>query len=483
MVAADGRIVWLRDLVNSVQGPDGVWRLRGVMFVITETKELEERLRHGASHDSLTGLPNRESLLARLREVHSRSIRKPSYALLFLDVDRFKIVNDTLGHHHGDKLLIELARRLAAFAADRGTVARLGGDEFAVLIEQVQDAVDARSIAERLQEVVSQPFEIGGRRLEPSASIGIVLGRRECNDLKDLLQDADTAMYRAKAAQRGSVQLFDLNMRRELLNRVKLEADLKRGFRAGEFRVFFQPIVDLPSGRPEGFEALTRWIHPERGIVAASEFMEVALESEMGADLAWNAVELTFRQASSWERRFLGAFRLSSNLSEKQFAQSDFLQRMERLLVAAGADPRNLVLEITEDVAAEDLVTEQKLCELKRMGFELALDDFGVGRSSLNRLCRLPIDLIKIDRTFIQSLEHGESEVLIRAITAVADDLGMEVVAEGIETDAQCARLVELGFRLGQGYLFDHALPLDEAERRLAERPSNLVSQWMGSAL
>ena len=469
MIASDGRTVWLRDLVSSVEQKDGSWRLCGVMFVITQTKELEERLRHSASHDALTGLPNRDTLLTRLRDVHRRDAERPSYALLFLDVDRFKIVNDTLGHHYGDSLLVELAQRLANFVGSRGMVARLGGDEFAVLFEQVRDALDARSIAERLQAVVSEPLDVGGRRLEPSVSIGIVVGRKDCADVQDLLQDADTAMYQAKASQRGSAQLFDMEMRRRLMSHVALEADLKRGLRAGEFRVFFQPIVELATGRTEGFEALTRWLHPERGIVAAAEFMPVAIESEMGADLAWNAIRQTFAQAREWQAPSRRRVRLFSNVSEQQFVQSDFLARMEKLLRDSDADPSSLVLEITEDVASEDLVTEQKLCELKRMGFELALDDFGVGRSSLNRLCRLPIDIIKIDRTFIRNLEQGESEILIRAIKAVGEDLGMEVLAEGIETESQRAWLRDLGFRLGQGYLFDHALPHREAEARLAQ--------------
>ena len=357
-------------------------------------------------------------------------------------------------------------------------MARLGGDEFAVLAEHVRDGADAIAVAADLQSVVAQPIYIGGRIVEPSASVGIALGRPRCVDVQELLQDADTAMYQAKAAQRGSFQIFDVEMRRTLLEHVRLEADLKRGFRANEFRIFFQPIVDLQSGRAEGFESLTRWMHPERGIVDAGAFMRVAIESDMGVELAWNAIQLTFEQARLWDRQFGGPYRLASNVSGTQFAQPDFLQRMERLLKSSGADPANLVLEITEDIATEDTVTERKLHELKGLGFDLALDDFGVGRSSLNRLCRLPIDIIKVDRSFVQSLDLGESEVLTKAILTVSRDLGMEVVAEGVETESQRSRLLELGFRLAQGYLFDRALPFEQAELRLAEKFS-----WKGRLL
>ena len=476
MTAADGRTVWVRDLVNCVQNPDGSWRLCGVMVEISETKQLEERLRHSASHDPLTDLPNRNTFLAKLREVHQRSASKADYAVLFLDIDRFKIVNDTLGHHYGDRVIVELARRLSSFVGERGMVARLGGDEFAVLAERLDNAGEAVAVAQRLQSVASQTMRVGGRSLEPSVSVGIALGRPECEDVQELLQDADTAMYRAKAAQRGTSQIFNLEMRRSLLEQVKLEADLKRGLRAGEFGIFLQPIVDLSSGRAEGFESLTRWFHPERGIVEAREFMQFALEIEIGPDLAWNAIDMTFRQAAQWARRLGGGYRLSANVSARQLAQADFLPRTELLLGASGADPRSLVLEITEDVATEESVTERKLFELKRLGFNLALDDFGVGRSSLNRLCRLPIDIIKVDRSFIQRVEEAESAVLVRAISRVAEDLGLEVVAEGVETESQRSRLIELGFRLGQGFLFDRPLPPDEAERRLAERPVHLVA-------
>ena len=476
MIAADGRTVWLRDLVNSVKQKDGSWRLCGVMFVITETKELEERLRHSASHDALTGLPNRDTLLARLRRAHESNAADPHHALFFLDIDRFKIVNDSLGHHYGDRLLMDIARRLSDFVGPQDTVARLGGDEFAVLLDSVRDGAEACEIAERMQAVVSKPLDVAGRRLEPSVSIGIVLGRQDCEDVQDLLRDADTAMYQAKASQRGSARLFDIEMRRRLMNHIKVEADLKRGLSAGELRVFFQPIVDLSTLNADGFEALTRWLHPSHGVVPAAEFMPVAVESEMGVHLAWNAVELTFQHATRWARRFDSPFRLFANVSGKQFLQSDFLAHIERLLRASDTDPRKIFLEITEDVVVEDIVTEQKLQELKRMGFALALDDFGVGRSSLNRLCTLPFDLIKVDRSFIQSLERGESQVLVRAIKTVAEDLGMEVVAEGVETEGQRAWLIDLGFRLGQGYLFDQALPPEELERRFASRPDPVAA-------
>ncbi|MEZ5366234.1 MAG: EAL domain-containing protein [Bryobacterales bacterium] len=467
MLAADNRIVWLRQLVNSVQHEDGSWRLCGVMFVITRTKEIEERLRHSATHDALTGLPNRDALLTRLSKLHQMNFDEPRYALFFLDVDHFKLINDTMGHHYGDGVLTELAQRLSAFVGSRGMVARLGGDEFGVLFDVVRDPQHALDLADRMQRTLREPVETAGRRIEPSVSIGVVLGRADCADLHELLQDADTAMYRAKASQRGSSQLFDMEMRRRLIRQVELESDLSRGVERGEFLVFFQPIVQLADSRTLGFEALSRWLHPEHGLITAAEFMPVANTSELGRRLAWSSVEQTLRQATDWTERFAKPVRIFLNVSERQFSHKDFMHRMETLLRDCGANPSNLVLEITEEITTDSPDAEEKLRQLKRLGFQLALDDFGVGRSSLNRLCTMPIDIIKIDSAFVQSLELSESRVLVRAIKGVGADLGMEVVAEGIETEQQHERLLDLGVELGQGFLFGKAVPAQEAELRL----------------
>ncbi|MCB1019538.1 MAG: EAL domain-containing protein [Acidobacteria bacterium] len=471
MVAADNRVVWLRHLVNSVKQQDGSWRLCGVMFVITQTKELEERLRHSATHDALTGLPNRDSLLARLREVHQRDAGAPRYALFFLDVDHFKSINDTMGHYHGDRVLSELARRLNLLVGSNGMVARLGGDEFGVLLDIVRNPEHALDFAECMHKMLREPLETAGRRIEPSVSIGVVLGRSDCSDVQDLLQDADTAMYRAKASQRGTAKLFDMEMRRRLMRQVQLESDLAQGVERGEFLVFFQPIVRLADLRTAGFEALSRWLHPQHGLITAAEFMPVANSSEMGRRLTWSAVEQTLRQATHWTGRFDPPVRLFLNVSERQFSHKDFVHRMETLLHRCGADPRGLVLEITEEITTDNSEAEQKLHGLKSLGFQLALDDFGVGRSSLNRLCKLPIDVIKIDSAFIQSIELSESQVLVRAIEGVGADLGMEVIAEGIETEHQRTRLLDLGVEVGQGYLFGKAVPAQEAELRLTALP------------
>ncbi|MEF2279956.1 EAL domain-containing protein [Deinococcus sp. YIM 134068] len=431
------------------------------------TAELEEtsrRLQHDALHDALTGLPNRALFADRLEQAltRARAPHGPGFAVLFLDSDRFKTVNDSLGHPVGDALLVALARRLQAEVRPTDTVARLGGDEFTVLLEPLADPEDARRVAERIGEALRQPLEVAGHELTASVSIGIVAGHRDYESAAAVLRDADIAMYRAKAQGRAGYQTFTVEMRERAASLMQLERDLRKAVARGELRVFYQPIVGVDSGRTVGFEALIRWAHPTLGLLSPAEFIGVAEETGLILDLDRWVLREACTQVLAWQREVPGhpPLTLSVNFSGRHFAAPDVYTCVTRILEETGFDPQALKLEITESVLLRHSQgIADTLINIRRLGVQLHIDDFGTGYSSLGYLQSYPVDTLKIDRSFIdRMLESTESAELVRTIVAMAKNLGLRVVAEGIESPAQLEQLRTLRCDYGQGYLLSRPL-------------------------
>ncbi len=426
---------------------------------ITERKRAEERLLHHAHHDALTGLPNRARFTAHLEAAVAHARRDPAhlYAVLFLDLDRFKNVNDSLGHTVGDQLLVALARRLEHCLRPSDSVARLGGDEFAILVDHIDHEGEAIRVAERVQQELTQPFTLNGHEVFTTASIGIALSITGYHASGDVLRDADTAMYRAKAQGKARHEVFDLVMHARAVSLLRLENDLRRAVERQEFCLHYQPIIDLHDQSICGFEALVRWQHPQRGLIAPAEFIPLAEETGLIVPLGQWVLREACRQMRAWQESSpaLAGLKLSVNLSGRQFSQSDLFGQITRALDDTGFDPRRLQLEITVSVLVENAATIVKtLTQLRDLGIELALDDFGTGYSSLSDLHRFPIHTLKIDRSFISPHGGGEHSEIVRTIIRLARDMGKEVVAEGIETPAQLAQLQTLNCPYGQGYLF-----------------------------
>ncbi|MDB4951727.1 MAG: domain S-box/diguanylate cyclase protein [Gemmatimonadetes bacterium] len=445
---------------------------------ITGRRAVEEQLRHDALHDALTGLPNRllfmehlarAILLARRDDAHQ-------FAVLFLDLDRFKVVNDGLGHHVGDDLLVAVAGRLRASVRERDTVARFGGDEFAVLLDGIPDAEFASRAAERIQAAVSAPVALSGYEVFTSATIGIALSSSAYGRPEYLLRNADMAMYRAKAAGMGRYEVFDRAMHAAALLRLQTETDLRHAQERGEFRVFYQPILSLGDGRIAGMEALVRWAHPERGWISPPDFVPAAEETGLIFALGGWVLREACRQLGEWRRTVPGgeALTVSVNLSVKQFSQADLLEQVRRALDEAGLEPGALRLEVTESVLVENLESAAAILgRLKALGLKVHMDDFGTGYSSLGSLHRLPIDALKVDRSFVARLGTGRAaSQLVRTIATLARELGLAVVAEGVETAEQLAELRALRCEYGQGYYFSVPVDADAMRALLLESPT-----------
>ncbi|MFN7929468.1 MAG: EAL domain-containing protein [Blastocatellia bacterium] len=461
-----GHEVWVLVGVSLArEGPEHEPRLIFQIQDITDRKRAEEKLVHEAFHDTLTQLPNRAMFLDHLKLAFERAKRSAhhSFAVLFIDLDRFKIINDSLGHALGDQLLMETSNRLQRCLRPGDTVARLGGDEFTILLEDINDIQEAIFVANRVQQEVSQPLTLGAHETFTTASIGIALYSTAYQQPEDLLRDADTAMYRAKSAGKAQHAIFDSVMHAQVLNRMKIEADLRRGIERQEFFLLYQPIISLHEERLAGFEALVRWQQPERGIVSPVEFIPLAEETGLIIPLGYWVMQEACRQIKVWQQAYPDSFPLqvSVNLSSRQFAQPNLIEQIKRVLEETAIDPRHLKLELTESAVMDNVETAIKqLQEIRELGIELSLDDFGTGYSSLSYLHRFPLDTLKIDRSFVSRINNKENLEIVRTIIALARSLELEVIAEGIETAAQMTQLRALTCEYGQGYYF--AKPLDK---------------------
>ncbi|MEO8294337.1 MAG: EAL domain-containing protein [Gemmatimonadota bacterium] len=475
MRLADGVYRWMLVRGIVLRDEHGIaYRMAGSQTDISDRKLYERQLQHDALHDALTGLPNRSLFMDRLEHALSRARRRPDeiFAVLFLDLDRFKVVNDSLGHLLGDRLLVEFARRMERCVRPGDTVSRLGGDEFTILLEDLRDLDEASQVAERIQAELAHPFNIAGQDVYTSVSIGIALGDADYLRAEQLLRDADTAMYRAKATGKARFEVFHKAMHADVLTLLHLETDLRRAVDRAEFTLDYQPIIDLASNRLEGFEALIRWHHPQRGRIGPGEFIATAEETGLIVPMGWWVLGEACRQMRAWHLRFpeRSELSVSVNISARLFRLASLHDRVVEVVAAAGLEASSVKLEITEsalmDYAEASVLT---LRRLKASGIQVQIDDFGTGYSSLNYLQRFEIDALKIDRSFVSQLGlSGENSEIARTIITLARNLGMKVVAEGIETEVQLEQLKGLGCDWGQGFLLSHPLKPFEVESLLA---------------
>jgi diguanylate cyclase (GGDEF)-like protein/PAS domain S-box-containing protein len=435
---------------------------------ITERKEAESLLAHQALHDPLTGLPNRLLLVDRLRHAITRGARSegPAPVVMFLDLDRFKLVNDSLGHSAGDQLLVTVAERLCGVIRASDTLARFGGDEFVILCEDIADTHSAGQFAERVRATMGEPFEVNGELFQLGVSIGVAFVDDEYASAEELLSDADSAMYLAKAhSGEGRIQLFDQATRATARQRVHTESALAHAVERNELMLFYQPIVDVRTGRSTGVEALLRWEHPSRGLLAPSDFLDLAEQTGLIVPIGTWVLSEACRQVRTWnrEQRMAEPLALSVNLSGRQLIEPDLVPRMVDTLETAGVDPGalSLSLEVTETLLPTDQEgVKTRLRDLHDLGIQLAIDDFGTGYSSLRYVRELPISIVKIDRSFVSGLGvHAEDEAIVSAVVRLAHTLGLTVVAEGVETPSQFEYLANVGCDHVQGYLFGHPEP------------------------
>jgi diguanylate cyclase (GGDEF)-like protein/PAS domain S-box-containing protein len=439
---------------------------------VTERKALEAELAYRAYHDALTGLPNRALLIDRLGHALARSTRsRLNTGVLFIDLDDFKLVNDSLGHKQGDQLLVSVAQRLSASIRPGDSVARLGGDEFIVLFEDLADVSDASSVAERILQQLGTAFELDGREVFISATMGMAVSGANTVLADDLLRDADVAMYAAKARGKGHWALYEPGMDTRPLERLELEADLRRAMVGGELRLHYQPIVEIATGQIRGVEALLRWEHPERGLVSPMEFISIAEETGLIVPIGRWVLHDACRQARVWDERHAGrpALTISVNISSRQFQHPGLVEDVRQALEDAHLLPSRLRLEITESVAMErGQATVQTLQALKSLGVRLAIDDFGTGYSSLAYLKHFPVDVLKVDRAFVDGLGRDAQDVaIVRSVITIAKSLDLTVTGEGVETAEQLSVLRALGCDEAQGYYFARPQPPGAMDRLL----------------
>ncbi len=445
----------------------------GTFTDITERKRMEEKLRYDAYHDTLTGLPNRALFMDRVGHALKLAKRRRDYlfAVLFLDVDRFKVVNDSIGHVEGDKLLIEIAQRLERCLREGDTIARLGGDEFAILIEDIKDARDATRVADRIQKALKRPFKLMGQEVFSSASIGIALSKSGYERAQDLLRDADTAMYRAKALGRARHEIFDTDMHTRAVALLELEAELRQAMERREFQLHYQPMVSLETGRITAVEALLRWEHPKRGLILPSEFISVAEETGLIVPIGEWVLRTACEQNKAWQDAGLPPVRVAVNLSPRQFRKKGLRKVIAQTLKETGLEPHYLGLELTESTLMDDTeATLATLEGLKKIGVQIALDDFGKGYSSLSYLRRFTINSLKIDLSFTGDITtKPDDAAIVTAVISLAHSLRLKVVAEGVETEEQLAFFRSQQCDEMQGYYFSHPLPVELCTELLRE--------------
>ena len=452
---------------------------------ITDRKIFEERLVYDALHDVLTGLPNRAFFMNRLRHAveYSKRHSNHQFAVLFLDVDRFKLINDSLGHMFGDQLLIVIAQRLTECLRPTDIAARFGGDEFIILLENIQDISDPVRIADRVQEKIILPITLNDQEIFITVSIGISLNTTGYEQAEDLLRNADIAMYRAKARGKACYQIFNTEMYLQIVERLQLENDLRRAIERQQLRVYYQPIVSLKTGRITGFEALIRWLHPELGILLPEEFIPTAQENGLIVPIDEWVLREACHQTQQWQEQFKSnsanlseqPLTISVNLCSSRFSQSKLLAHINQVLQSTGLDAQSLKLEITESVIMEKGENATIMLEkLRNLGIKLAIDDFGTGYSSLGRLHNLPITELKIDQSFVSgsAVEEGNLDI-VETIVTLAKKLSVDVTAEGVETLEQFQKLKELKCEYGQGYFFSKPLESKAAKALIMTNP-----QW-----
>lgn len=471
-ILAEGSYRWMLSRGLAMRDEAGtVHRVVGLQTDITEQKELQERLVHDALHDDLTGLPNRIWFRDRITTLATEAKSNPQpFAILIFDVDRFKVVNDSLGPVTADQLIIKIAQRTIETVQPGTVVARLGGDEFAVLLDNLTSEQEALDLAQQLQTQLSQPCLLEGHEVIVTISIGIVFSDRTYEQPDDLLRNADIAMNRAKQLGRSRYEVFETSMHRRAMTLLRLENDLRRAIEREEFEVYYQPFIALATERATGFEALIRWHHPEQGFVSPADFIPIAEDTGLIVPIGYWVLRQACQQMHQWltqypvlDPRFKVV--ISVNLSNRQFTQPDLVEQIVAILKETQLEARYLKLEITESVIMSNPETTAKMLNrLKGEGIQVSIDDFGTGYSSLSYLYRLPIDTLKIDRSFVNSIDvDGEKLELVRTIVSLAWNLGMDVVAEGVETAMQLAQLKALRCESAQGYYFSKPLKAEDA--------------------
>ncbi|WP_319431355.1 putative bifunctional diguanylate cyclase/phosphodiesterase [Mycobacterium sp. RTGN5] len=458
IVLPDGVTRWLRSQGRvELDGASVAFHMRGTVQDITEQRSAEDALAHQALHDPLTGLPNRTLLLDRLTHMLGRLDRSDgSVGVLFIDIDRFKVINDSLGHPAGDHMLLAMASRLRTTLRTSDTLARFGGDEFVVLCEGLTGEEEAIGIAASIRDAMQQPLGWGKGELVVTLSIGIAMASSPLVSAESLLRDADAAMYRAKQDGRARSAVFAHSMRAKAVERLDTEVALRRSIAAGEFEIQYQPIVELRTRRIVGSEALVRWRHPSRGLVPPGQFIPIAEETGLIVPLGAWVLREAATQAAAWRARSgLESFKMAVNLSPLQVADAGLVRLVAEVIAGSGLPPECLELEITETALMEDAAAAvQILGSLKGLGVSLSIDDFGTGYSSLSYLKRFPVDTLKIDQSFVADLSDSNDDAIIKAVISLASALNLETIAEGVETAGSASRLLELGCGFAQGFYF-----------------------------
>ncbi|MDZ8089591.1 MAG: EAL domain-containing protein [Nostoc sp. DedQUE12b] len=500
LVTPSGKLKWVQASARSEcrENKDIVWH--GVLLDVSDRKQAQEMIIHNALHDPLTDLPNRTLLVERLELSINRAKRIETYryAVLFLDLDRFKVINDSLGHLAGDQLLKSIAQKLKTHLREVDLVARIGGDEFVILLEDISGIEKAIQITERIIKDFQIPLILNDSEVVISTSIGIVLGTKNYSHASDLLRDADIAMYRAKSQDRSSYKIFDIEMHTQAVNRLTLETDIRKALEREEFVIYYQPIVDIlgdASGGPNrhvsrelqlqgvrliGFEALVRWQHPTRGLILPGEFIPVAEETGLIVQIDRWMFYKACQQLANWKTKFASHFplKMSINLSAQDIRQASLIDDIDQTLAQTGLEGDSIALEITESMLIDNISqTIDLLTQLKDRKIQISIDDFGSGYSSLNYLHRLPADNLKIDRFFVSQMQEGNRNYqVVSTIIALSNQLGLAVIAEGIETPQQLQWLQELGCEFGQGYVFSKPLRHETAEVLIASQTMYLSS-------
>ena len=450
-------------------------------------RESKEKFRHAAFHDALTDLPNRNLFMETLKFALEKSRHNKSFkfAVLFLDINRFKTINDSLGHSMGDRLILHVAKRLATSVRDKDLVARFSGDEFAFILNNINDLEDAKQFAELIKDKIAEPFSLSGKQVFTSFSIGIALGNTDYELAEDILRDADIAMYHAKGDEKDYI-IFDKNMHTRAVTLLQLETDLRTAIEKDELKMYYQPIINLETMKLFGFESLIRWNHPTRGLVPPNEFIPVSEQTGFIIPLTLWILRTSCRQMVEWQRKnpLNKNLVVSINVSGKHFAQKNLVEQIEAILIETEINPACVKIELTESAVMEN--AESVISMMRRirdLGIQLSIDDFGTGYSSLSYLHRFPINTLKVDRSFVSTMEDGtENGEIVRTVVALAKTLRLNVIAEGIETIHQLHQLRILGCEYGQGYLFSRPVPAEEAERLIEDKsrfvntlPSNIL--------